>query len=425
MSLSPNFQKVKNKILVEGEQQALLVQLGQLALSDISPVDLMKQAAQFVLQAIPVDYSLFWELLPDEQSLLFMAGAGLEEEGLSGRVQVPLDPGYMEGLALISQSPIVVENLEELMLKPSGLIQKEGVSSGVFVLIGMPEKPYGVLEVFSKQMQSFSEYDIYFLHNIANLIGMVLHKARHEEDLVAKNQTLRKELARVQLMTPSGHFEWDRYEIKNRLIESREKERLRLAQELHDVPIQDLYGLIYQLDDLRDVLKDSEGMGIINECDHTLHRVVENLRNICRDLRPPSLSPFGLEVAIRDHVEKFREQYPAIEVNLDLMQDKQVLSDGLRLTLFRVYQQAIHNIARHAQATKAHIRFRLDDEMITLEVEDDGIGFELPKQWMDLVQENHFGLLGIAERVESMHGKLEIRSAPGNGTLVRAVIPRS
>jgi len=150
---------------------------------------------------------------------------------------------------------------------------------------------------------------------------------------------------------------------------------------------------------------------------------VNSLRTICRELRPPSLSPFGLEVAIRDHVEKFRDQNPDIQVHLELMQDRQALSDSMRLTLFRIYQQAIHNVARHAQASDVHIRFRLDERMIILEVEDNGVGFEMPENWVDLVREEHFGLLGIAERIESIRGKLEIVSAMGNGTLVRVIAP--
>jgi signal transduction histidine kinase len=130
-------------------------------------------------------------------------------------------------------------------------------------------------------------------------------------------------------------------------------------------------------------------------------------------------------VAIRDHVEKFRDQNPDIRVNLELTQDRQTLSDGVRLALFRIYQQAIHNVARHAQASDVHVRFRWDEETIILEVEDNGVGFEVPENWVELVREEHFGLLGIAERIESIRGKLEIVSVLGSGTLVRAIAPYS
>jgi signal transduction histidine kinase len=145
---------------------------------------------------------------------------------------------------------------------------------------------------------------------------------------------------------------------------------------------------------------------------------------MCGELRPPSLSPFGLEVAIRDHVEKLRGVHPDLQIDLDLMRDQQNLADSVRLCLFRIYQEAITNVIRHAGATEAHIRFHWDDETVILEVEDNGIGFELPERWVDLVRQERFGLVGIAERVESVKGKLEILSTPDRGTSVRVSIPR-
>lgn len=425
MSLSTSYQQINNRVFPMGDRQAAVVHLGQLALSELQPIELMEQGGALIKQLLPVDYALVWELLDDGKNLLLMVGAGSNEE-LIPRLQLPLDILSLESFTLTSQYPVIVENVnEETRFKLSGLASRQGAASGVSVRLGTPDKPYGILEVFSQQIQSFPQSDIHFLQSVANILALVLRQVRCEENMLTQNQRLMKELDRAHRKTPSGHVEWDRYEIKNRLIESREKERIRLAQDLHDAPIQDLYGMIYQLDDLRDVLKDSQGEKILDEFEHTLHKVVNGLRTICRELRPPSLSPFGLEVAIRDHVEKFIDQNPDIKVNLDLMQDKQMLSDSLRLSLFRIYQQAIHNVARHAQATEIHIRFHWDDEAIILEVEDNGIGFEMPKHWMDLVREDHFGLLGIAERVESIRGKLEIISALGSGTLLRAIVPQS
>jgi signal transduction histidine kinase len=279
--------------------------------------------------------------------------------------------------------------------------------SGVSVLLGTIEKPLGVMEVFSQQEQIFSQEDCFFLQSIANILGLTMERKRVE----------------AQAKTRSGH-EWDSHEVKHRLSESREKERLRLAQELHDVPIQDLYGLIYQIDDLRDFIQDPDGERILDEHNQILNRIVNNLRTICRELRPPSLSPFGLEVAIRDHVEKLRDQNPNLNIHLELMRDKQVLSDSLRLNLFRVYQQAISNVMRHSEAADVHIRFHWDEEIIILEIEDNGKGFIVPKSWVEFVRRDHFGLVGLAERVEGIRGKLEIVSAPGEGTLVRAIVPR-
>lgn len=423
MSLTKNFQQINDKVFPGGNPQAAVAYLGRLALDNLSLSDLMVQAVMLTTQVLPADYALIWELLDDNKSLLLMNNTGLPE-GLVPRLQTHLDPDSLEGYTLASPDVVMMKNLsEEVRFRVSGLAMRQTPASGMSALIGTLEKPYAILEVFSQQVQSFSQEDADFLQSVANILALVLQQGRREEDLVIQNQKLMKELVRAQFMTPSGHFEWDRYEVKTRLIENRERERLHLAQELHDAPIQDLYGLIYQLDDLRNGLKDPSEDGILDECNATLHKVIDSLRTTCRELRPPSLSPFGLEVAIRDHVEKFRESNPDLRIHLDLIQDKQLLSDSLRLSLYRIYQQAIHNVVRHAQATEVYIRLRFDDDMVVLEVEDNGEGFQIPENWLDLAREEHFGLLGIAERVESIRGKLEILSALGGGTLIRAIIP--
>ncbi len=420
MSLSASLQTTDHRTFRKGEHQAAAVYLGQLAFSDLSAADFAAEAVSLAIQILQVEYCLLWELQDDGQGLSLMAGAGEMPVTPS---QIPLVSQSLEGQTLLSPNPIIVEKSKiDAWANPSVYMQVQGVENAASVRIGTMEKPYGLLQVFSLAGQFFRQGDIHFLQSIANTVGMVLHPGhyRQEQKLSYAIQGMKSKLAAY-----SGSLEWDRYKLKNLLTESQEKERLRLAQELHDVPIQDLYGMIYQIDDLRDALKDPDGEKLVDECDQTLHRVVDSLRTICKELRPPSLSPFGLEVAIRDHVEKFRDQFPDITVHLELMQDRQVFPDAMRLALFRIYQQSIQNVARHAQASEVHIRFLWDSEMVVLEVEDNGIGFEMPENWVELAQDEHFGLLGIAERVENIRGKLEIVSALGGGTRVCVTAPYS
>ncbi len=424
MTLPTSFQNIHRKFLDDGQQQSAVIRLGQLALSDIALADLMTQAADLIAQTLAVEYVLLWELDADKSYVSLKAGIGWKE-GSTDTTRKPLEPNSLESFTLTSQNPIMFENLqEETRFSSSSLLLDHGVVSGISLVVGTVEKPLGVIEVFARQLQIFSQEDCIFLQCVSNILGLAMDRKRLEADLARENRELRKQLAQAQPVTQSGHSEWDLYEIKNRLSESREKERLRLAQELHDVPIQDLYGLIYQMDDLKDILKEPDGERVLNEHSQILNRIVNNLRTICRELRPPSLSPFGLEVAIRDHVEKLHDQNPGINIQLQLMRDQQILSDSLRLNLFRVYQQAINNVMRHAEATEVHIRFGWDEDTIILEVEDNGKGFEVPKFWVQFVRRDHFGLVGLAERVEGIRGKLEIVSAPGQGTLVRAIVPR-
>lgn len=424
MTLPTSFKNLNRKIFTEGQQQSAVIHLGQLALSDIALADLMTQAVTLIAQMLAVEYTLIWELDHNKKYVLLQAGTGWKE-GLTDGLRKPLEPNSLEDLTLTSQYPIRIGNLhEETRFDSSSLLLEHGILSGVSIAIGTVEKPLGILEVFAPEPQAFSQDNCLFLQSVAAILGLAIDRRRMDAGLMAENRALKKQLAKIQSVTQSGHLERDHYEIKNRLSDSREKERIRLAQELHDVPIQDLYGLIYQMDDLKDLLKDPEGERLLNEQTQMLYRVVDSLRTICRELRPPSLSPFGLEVAIRDHMEKLRDQNPHINIHLQLMRDQQILSDSLRLNLFRIYQQAINNVIRHSEATEVYIRFGWDEDTITLEVQDNGKGFEVPKSWVELVRQDHFGLVGLAERVESIRGELEIVSAPGEGTLVRTIVPR-
>ena len=415
---SASFQDLNRKILNADLQQSAVIHFGQLALSDIALADLMRQAAALMAQVLAVEFLFVWELEEQTQTIALQASIGWKNQSAEDTWK-PLEPHSLESLTLKSQYPILVENVrQETRFQPSSLLLDCEAVSGMCVSMGTVVQPFGVIEAFVRHPQPFAKDDVLFVQNIANLLALAISRRRLERDRESHGQR-----AGAPAGSQPRHVEWDGYEIKNRLIESREKERLRLAQELHDAPIQDLYGLIYQIDDLREAVRDSEGERIVDEYDQMLHNIVDSLRAICRNLRPPSLSPFGLEVAIRDHVERIREQAPQIHLHLDLMRDRQVLSDSLRLNLFRVYQQAMSNVLRHADALEVHVRFRWDDEAVILEVEDNGRGFELPAHWVEFVRREHFGLVGLAERVEGMRGKLEVVSAPGAGTLIRVVVP--
>ena len=110
-------------------------------------------------------------------------------------------------------------------------------------------------------------------------------------------------------------------------------------------------------------------------------------------------------------------------IQLTLEPDGQLLSEQVRIILFRIYQEALNNILRHAQASTVHIDFRLEDEQAILEIQDDGKGFELPNRWIILARKGHLGLVGAMERAKEIGGDLEITTGPGKGTTIRAIVP--
>lgn len=207
-------------------------------------------------------------------------------------------------------------------------------------------------------------------------------------------------------------------ETRQRLTDSREAERLRLAQRLHEGPLQDLIGLRFHLGVLLGGLQDEEAKSQLSFVQGGLQTVIESVRSFCVDLRPPALGPFGLEKAIRAHTRRFQAQSPQLNIMMDLDADEQLLSERVRLAFYRIFQQVLDNVARHAQAANVRISLRLMPEQVQLKVIDDGLGFTPPDHWIDFARAGRIGLLDAIERAEAIGGRLEVISAPGAGTLI-------
>ena len=270
----------------------------------------------------------------------------------------------------------------------------------------------GVLVMGARQAEE--RLDAEDMDILATLAGQAAVAAEN----VALMEALRARLAEVERTRD------ELAEARRQLAESREAERLRLARELHDGPVQDLHGLRFRLGTISEEMDDDVNLMRLATVQGELLRVIDELRAICQELRPPALAPFGLEAAIRSHAGRFQEAHPELEVQVDLMHDGQTLPERVRLALFRIYQEAISNVAQHASASHVLIRFYLNEERVLLEISDDGCGFQVPERWILLARQGHLGLLGAAERADSIGGRLEVVSAPGRGTVVRVVAPR-
>jgi signal transduction histidine kinase len=149
----------------------------------------------------------------------------------------------------------------------------------------------------------------------------------------------------------------------------------------------------------------------------TIDQGVQAKRRIVENLLPTTLTSFGLPVTLREYAEQAREQY-AWEVDLELPEDDLQLPENVSIAVFRITQEALNNAAKYARAKKLRISLSCGDNALRLEIADDGVGFH-PR---DARPKSH-GLAGMRHRMIGLNGTLEIVSAPGQGTLVRAVMP--
>jgi PAS domain S-box-containing protein len=211
-------------------------------------------------------------------------------------------------------------------------------------------------------------------------------------------------------------------DLKQHLQRYVEAERLHLAQELHDVPLQELYGILYRLEEVRPQTR-AENAAVIGEVIGDVKSTLNSLRSIATELRPPTVSKLGFEKSARAHIQEFREKHPAMLVHASLKRDAHLLPEDTRLLLYRVLREAFSNIVRHARATEINVRFEFDAAKACLEITDNGKGFSVPENWSDTVRGGHYGLAGMSERLSIVGGTLEVFSAPGVSTTVRATLP--
>lgn len=135
-----------------------------------------------------------------------------------------------------------------------------------------------------------------------------------------------------------------------------------------------------------------------------------------------SMLRFGLSRAIQIHSEEVRSRHANLDLELDLIDDEGLLPDGLLVALFRVYEEAMENILRHAEAGKVWVRFAPSPGGMTLEIRDNGRGFSIPADWAEFAM-HHTGVMGMKRRIEAIGGKLQITSAEGEGTKIKATVP--
>jgi PAS domain S-box-containing protein len=212
-------------------------------------------------------------------------------------------------------------------------------------------------------------------------------------------------------------------EVQHKLVDGIEAERMQLAREIHDGPIQELYTLFYRVAGIEASQTPARINEELKDVQEEILQVNNTMRAISQGLLPPLLSHFGLVKTIRSHIDTIEQSHPGFKVQLDLHPESIAPDHRVRLVLFRIYQTSITNIIRHAQANQVTIRYYMQENNYFLEIQDDGVGFKPPGSWMSLAQKGHMGLVSARERAQSVGGTLEIQSKPGEGTLVQVRVP--
>jgi len=204
--------------------------------------------------------------------------------------------------------------------------------------------------------------------------------------------------------------------------EAQEEERKRLSRELHDDTMQALVLTLAQIDiattqDLPEVAR-----ARLAAAQGTLTETLDNLRRFCRDLRPSLIDDLGLVDAVDWLVSDLRSRAGMV-VTLEVHGPRTRLSSRDELLVFRIVQESLHNVERHAQATRVQVSFHFGVDQLVVEVVDDGRGSAAIGRLDHKAHDRGLGLRGMDERAKLLRGELVVESAPGHGTAVRICVP--
>jgi signal transduction histidine kinase len=247
--------------------------------------------------------------------------------------------------------------------------------------------------------------------NRALQIQLVSKNLDLEVKVAERTKELTKSLRKVQSVDEQ------RRRLLARLVHAEEDERKRIAGDIHDDPIQKIVATSMRLQLLRHQLSDPEQLEVLDKLLSTVRGSIESLRHLIFELRPHALDEDGLGPALQDYLESIESDF---EFKLEQRVEKEPPAE-LRVLMYRVAQEAITNIRKHAQARRVHVLLTEQDGGYLVRIVDDGVGFTAPETLQSA--RGHLGVSAMRERVEMAGGWCQLRSLPGDGTTVEFWVP--
>lgn len=345
-----------------------------------------------VSRLMQVERCAIFELLPEQRELRIRRCRGLGDEYAS-KVRIPVGAAAV-GKAVALRAPVVVEDIRQVWPEtPPPYIQPAIQQVDYRAILAVPliskGNIFGCIAIYYPAPRTFAQEEKNLLNIFAGHAALAIDNARLYQKA--------RELAVME-------------------------ERNRLARELHDSVSQSLFSIVLNTEALahlveRDPVKSA---AIVGRLQDIAHEALAEMRALIFELRPAALEEKGLVQALTNHVDLFRRRN-SLEVEFTIEGDRRLPPEA-ELALYRVAQEAMANVAKHARARRSTVTLGLEGSRASLTVEDDGQGFDLSSA-EETEGVKSLGLTSMRERVEQLRGTLSIETCPGAGTRVCASIP--
>lgn len=345
----------------------------------------------------------------EDQRLLSAAHAAVREgqrklHALSEEARL----SYQQRLGEWDQCRRSLEELTNLLNSRASLVEVDAQPSTNF------EARAGLLEHETELRERHSELaeKVYRLQRAMRLLNTTIRRLEKESGRMLQGGD-------GFYLPTDEEFQADSHE---RILEAHEQERIRLAREIHDGPAQIMANAIFEMEFVERLAdRDPAALGEqLARLKADMRDGLTEVRRFIFDLRPPTLSEVGLLEALGGYLEDFGKHF-GITVEVDFPEARQRLAATKEVALFRIVQEALQNVQKHAGASKIVVKGKLSSRLLQLSIEDNGRGFGVAE--VASRQSKNLGLISMRERAELIDAQMDITSSPGKGTKISLVVP--
>ncbi|MFP5317753.1 MAG: GAF domain-containing protein [Acidimicrobiia bacterium] len=369
--------------------------------ADLDLHEVTQRVAVLMTEATGADVC-FVHVVDEEGRRVQLVGATPPFDEVVGQVELLVGEGIAGWVAQHAEPAVVPNKWDDPRYKYIPALRGEDYTSMLSVPMLVRGSVVGVLNVHAKEARVWDDSDVALLSDVANLMGRAVENARLYARLAEREETLESFAART--------------------VEAQELERRRLAGEIHDGISQRLISLWYHLLAAEDAIG---GNGAADPArlatelaaaKELATGALDEARGAITGLRPAVLDDLGLGPGL----ESLARSLEGLEV--DVAVTAVDMPPHVEMAVYRIAQEALHNVAKHAQATRVVMQFGPSEDGATLTVADDGSG--LPDEWMAVAEDRGaYGMVGMRERAELIGARLTVTSRPGRGTTIDVVIP--
>jgi two-component system NarL family sensor kinase len=379
----------------------LLVRIIETISAGLDLDEIMQGVASLITETTDTDVC-FVHLLDEDGQRLVLRGATPPFHRLVGQVELKIGEGVSGWVAAYAEPAVIVtDKLADPRYKYIPALKGEEYTSMASVpILSKPRHLVGVLNVHTRKRREFTGADVQLLRSVGGLMAGAIENARLHQRLAQREEAMER--------------------FAERIIRAQEAERRRLAGEIHDGISQRVVSLSFHLSAAADAVATAPDVAAseITEAQLLAEAALDETRFAIAGLHPPVLDDLGLAASL----ESLARSVPQLDIQTDVQSCH--LPAHVETAVYRIAQEALQNVAKHAEASSAQVRLTTRGDTIVLEVEDDGRGFT-PAELVDHPGPVGYGLRGMRERAELLGGMLELQSCPGHGTVLRLRFPAS